>query len=75
MSGTTADRATAEYAERHNLVYLPPGYAADLSTMHELIIRGPRSAGSGMRLSSLKNKYPEEYAKLKAEARWQGELL
>ena len=43
--------------------------------MNRLITEGPRSAGSGMRLGSLKNKYPEEYAELKAEARGQGELL
>jgi hypothetical protein len=29
----------------------------------------------GMRLGSLKAKYREEYAELKAEARGQGELL
>ena len=32
----------------------PPGYAADLSTMHRLISRGPRNAREGMRLGRLK---------------------
>ena len=53
----------------------PPGYAADLATMHRLITEGPRSPGSGMRLGSLKAKYQKEYAELEAEARGQGELL
>jgi hypothetical protein len=53
----------------------PPGYAADLATMHRLITKGPRSSWAGMRLGSLKNRYPGEYAELKAEARGQGELL
>ena len=30
------------------------GYAADLSMMHQLMKRGPRNAGEGMRLGSLK---------------------
>ena len=53
----------------------PPGYAADLATMHRLITEGPRSPGMGMRLGSLRNRYPEEHAELKAEAWRQGELL
>jgi hypothetical protein len=44
-----------------------PGYAADLSMMHRLMTRGPRNAGEGMRLGSLKAKYREEYAELRAE--------
>jgi hypothetical protein len=53
----------------------PWGYAAELSTLHRLIIEGPRSLGVGMRLGSLKARYRKEYAELKAEARGQGELL
>ena len=52
-----------------------PGYAADLSTMHRLITRGPRNAGEGMRLGSLKAKYGEEYGELRAERQGQQELL
>ena len=52
-----------------------PGYAADLSMMHRLITRGPRNAGEGMRLGSLKAKYREEYGELKAERQGQQELL
>ena len=52
-----------------------PGYAADLSMMHRLITRGPRNAGVGMRLGSLKAKYSEEYGELRAERRGQQELL
>jgi hypothetical protein len=52
-----------------------PGYAANLSMMHRLITRGPRSSGEGMRLGSLKAKYPTEYGELKAEAQGQRELL
>ena len=50
-----------------------PGYAADLSMMHRLITRGPRNAGEGMRLGSLKAKYRKEYGELRAEERGQGE--
>ena len=53
----------------------PPGYAADLSTMHRLITEGHRSPGSGTRLGSLRNRYPEEYALLRSETQGQGELL
>jgi hypothetical protein len=52
-----------------------PGYTADLSMMHRLIIRGPRNAGKDMRLGSLKAKYRKEYGELRAEERGQGELL
>jgi hypothetical protein len=52
-----------------------PGYAADLSTLHRLITEGPRSPGSGTRLGSLRNRYPEEYALLRSETQGQGELL
>lgn len=52
-----------------------PGYAADLSMMHRLIDRGPRNAGAGMRLGSLKAKYPEEYSELRDEQQGQQELL
>ena len=52
-----------------------PKYAADLSIMHRLIARGPRNAGEGMRLGSLKAKYCEEYGELRAEQRGQLELL
>jgi hypothetical protein len=53
----------------------PPGYAADLATMHRLITEGPRSPWTGMRLGSLRSRYREEYAELTAEARGHGELL
>ena len=52
-----------------------PGYAADLSMMYRLIRRGPRNAGEGMRLGSLKAQYRKEYGELRAEERGQGELL
>jgi hypothetical protein len=51
-----------------------PGYTANLSMMHRLITRGPRSVREGMRLRSLKAKYRDEYGKLRAEERGQGEL-
>ena len=50
-------------------------YAADLSMMHLLITRGPRNAGQGMGLRSLKAEYREEYGELRAERRGQQELL
>ncbi len=53
----------------------PPGYAADLSTMHRLMNRGVHSPGAGMRLGSLNARYRKGYAELKAEARGQGERL
>jgi hypothetical protein len=43
--------------------------------MHQLITRDPRNAGEGIRLGSLKAKYPTEYGELKAEAQGQRELL
>ena len=52
-----------------------PGYAADLLMMHRLITRGPRGAGEGMRLGSLKARYRNEYVELRAEERGQRELL
>jgi hypothetical protein len=52
-----------------------PGYTVDLSMMHRLITRGPRNAGEGMRLGSLKAKYPKEFDKLSAERQGQQELL
>jgi hypothetical protein len=52
-----------------------PGYAADLSMMLRLITRGPRNAGEGMRLGSLKAKYCKEYGELRAECQGEGELL
>jgi hypothetical protein len=53
-----------------------PGYAADLSMMHRLIItRGPRNSGEGMQLGSLKAKYPKEYGELRTERQGQQELL
>jgi hypothetical protein len=51
------------------------GYAADLSMMHQLMTRGPRNAGEGMRLGSLKAKYPKEYGELRAERLGQQKLL
>ena len=51
------------------------GYAADLSLMHRLITCGRRNAGKGMRLGSLKTKYPKEYGELRAEFQGQQELL
>jgi hypothetical protein len=53
----------------------PPRYAADLSMMHRLIARGPRNAGEGMRLGSLKARYRNEYGELRAERQGQQELL
>jgi hypothetical protein len=53
----------------------PPGYAADLSTMHRLITEGPRGQGDAYRFHGLKARYREEYAELAPEARGQGELL
>ena len=50
-------------------------YAADLSMIHRLITRGPRNAGEGMRLGSLKAKYSKEYGELRAERQGQQELL
>ena len=52
-----------------------PKYAADLLMMHRLIQRHPRNAGEGMRLGSLKAKYPKEYHELGAERQSQQELL
>ena len=49
--------------------------AADLLMMHRLIARGPRNAGEGMRLGSLKAKYRREYNELWAERQGQQELL
>lgn len=51
------------------------GYAADLSMLYRLIKSGPRNAGEGMRLGSLKAGYPEEYGELRVEQRGQQELL
>ncbi len=45
------------------------------SMMHRHIARGPRNAGEGMRLGSLKAKYPKEYGELRAEWQGQQELL
>jgi hypothetical protein len=44
-----------------------PRHAAELLKMHRLIRRGPRNAGEGMRLGSLKAKYRKEYGELRAE--------
>jgi hypothetical protein len=52
-----------------------PRYPADLSMMYRLMNRGPRNAGEGMRLGSLKAKYRKEYGELIAERRGQRELL
>jgi hypothetical protein len=52
-----------------------PGYAAELSMLHRLITRGPRNAGEGMRLGSLKTQYRKEYGELKTEKQGQQELL
>jgi hypothetical protein len=52
-----------------------PEYTTDLAMMHRLLTRGPRNAGEGMRLGSLKAKYPKEYAELRAERQGQQELL
>ena len=53
----------------------PPGYAADLATMHRLMTRGVHSQGDVYRLHYLKRRYEKEHAELAAEARGQGELL
>jgi hypothetical protein len=47
------------------------GYAANLSMMHQLISRGPRSAGESIRLGSLRAKYRE----VRIERQGQQELL
>jgi hypothetical protein len=52
-----------------------PGYAADLSMMQRLITKGPRNAGEGMRLGSLKARYHKEYGELRVERQGQQELL
>jgi hypothetical protein len=52
-----------------------PKYTPDLSMTHRLINRGPRNAGEGMRLGSLKARYPKEYGELRAERQGQHELL
>jgi hypothetical protein len=54
-----------EDSDRH------PGYAADLLMIQRLITRSPRNTGKGMRLGSLKAKYPKEYGELRSE--WQGQ--
>jgi hypothetical protein len=51
------------------------GYAVDLLMMLRLITRGPRNAGEGMRLGSLKAKYRKEYGEQKTERQGQQELL
>jgi hypothetical protein len=43
--------------------------------MHRLITRGTRNAGEGMRLASLRVKYPKGYGELRAERQGQQELL
>jgi hypothetical protein len=43
--------------------------------LHWLVTRGPRGAGEGMRLGSLKAKYRKEYGELRAERQGQWELL
>ena len=43
--------------------------------MHKLLTSGPRNAGEGMRLGSLKAKYRKEYGELRAERQGQQELL
>jgi hypothetical protein len=52
-----------------------PTYISDLLMMHRLIKKGPRNAGEGMRLASLKAKYRKEYGELRAERQGQQELL
>jgi hypothetical protein len=37
--------------------------------------KGPRNAGEGMRLRSLKAKYPKEYGELRAERQGEQKLL
>ena len=51
------------------------GYRADLRLLHRYANEGVRAQGEAMRFASLKARYREEYAELKAEARGQGELL
>jgi hypothetical protein len=53
----------------------PPGHHGDLYLLHRYTNEGVRSQGAAMRFASLRRKYPEEFAELKAEARGQGELL
>ena len=49
-----------------------PGYVTDLSMMHRLIVKGPRNAGEGMRLRSLKAKYRKEYGEQRPRLRGRG---
>ena len=51
------------------------GGHVDELTLFRLVTRGVHSPGAGMRFASLKARYREEYAELKAEAQGQGELL
>ena len=53
----------------------PPRYRGDLCLLHRYINEGVRGQGAAMRFASLKARYREEYAELKAEAQGQGELL
>jgi hypothetical protein len=53
---------------------LSPGYRGDLRLLHRYANEGVRGQGAAMRFASLKAKYREEYAEMKAEARGQGEL-
>ncbi|PLS83909.1 MAG: hypothetical protein CYG60_20730 [Actinobacteria bacterium] len=53
----------------------PPGYRRDVYELHRFVEKGVHSPGSAMRFHSLKKRYAEEHAELKAEGMGQGELL
>jgi hypothetical protein len=52
----------------------PKKYGADLRKLHWYIRKGVHSPGAGMRYASLKQRHPQAYRELKAEAQGQGEL-
>jgi hypothetical protein len=51
-----------------------PKYGADLRKLHRYINKGVHSTGAGMRYASLKQRHPQAYHELKAEAQGQREL-
>ena len=45
----------------------PPSYMSDMMRLYYFVHHGPSSWATGMWFGSLKNKYSEEYALMKAE--------
>jgi hypothetical protein len=45
-----------------------------LYELYKYVRRGPRSLGGAYRFNSLRRRYPQEYAEMKAERMGQGEL-